>query len=484
MAAAPLVLPVSVPRSSISGNSESTVVQQQPQKQQQQQQQQSATSCATSSVQARAEFHWGNLYGGWARPCRGRYGVVYRVVERKTQNRVVLKLLSLIKDDPEADDATDDETEQNDATEMSDAPKTTTIGGTSMELFNRELGCLEALSHAGIVSLIRYHICAEDQIAAFVFEELSYDLYDILYQGMSCSSFTIAYRYSWVNRPMLHPIAEAKIQTEYPAPIPFAYLHVRCWMSQLAHALAHAHQSQIFHRDLKPQNLLLSEDCHTIKIADWGMAKECGVGENLHTPAVCTLWYRAPELLLGTRESKRSYKQAMDMWALGCLFFEMVTRQPLFAQAIDPLCADQKTLFPQLLRPNQTEMSMVTDIYDEMGGRHPDLVYFPERAHRKLALFKHLTKEEWPEAYSVLLKLLDINPATRMTAVTLAAFSSMPDSKHSGNLRTHPGVTLLTATPTIVHSQARETVFGINTTIKATTVNSATGLPANAVKPL
>lgn len=72
------------------------------------------------------------------------------------------------------------------------------------------------------------------------------------------------------------------------------------------------------HRDLKPQNLLIDKDGN-IKLADFGLARAFGLPVKTYTHEVVTLWYRAPEILLGCKE----YSTPIDIWSIGCIFAEM-----------------------------------------------------------------------------------------------------------------------------------------------------------------
>ena len=91
-------------------------------------------------------------------------------------------------------------------------------------------------------------------------------------------------------------------------------------MKQLLSGIAYCHTHRVLHRDLKPQNLLL--DNHgTIKLADFGLARAFSVPVRNYTHEVVTLWYRAPEILLGSK----GYSMAVDVWSLGCIFAEMVS---------------------------------------------------------------------------------------------------------------------------------------------------------------
>ena len=85
------------------------------------------------------------------------------------------------------------------------------------------------------------------------------------------------------------------------------------------------HRKRIIHRDLKPQNILIDDHCD-VKIADFGLARIYSVPIRPYTNQVVTLWYRAPELLLGALD----YSTPIDIWSLGCIFAELVTKNPLF----------------------------------------------------------------------------------------------------------------------------------------------------------
>jgi cell division cycle 2-like len=107
-------------------------------------------------------------------------------------------------------------------------------------------------------------------------------------------------------------------------PQPFLASESKRILFQLTSGVAYLHENWILHRDLKTSNLLLNNRGQ-LKIADFGMARYVGDPPPKLTQLVVTLWYRAPELLLGAK----TYGEAVDMWSVGCIFAEILLRDPL-----------------------------------------------------------------------------------------------------------------------------------------------------------
>ncbi|KAH7513884.1 mitogen-activated protein kinase homolog MMK2 [Ziziphus jujuba] len=100
--------------------------------------------------------------------------------------------------------------------------------------------------------------------------------------------------------------------------------HCQYFLYQLLRGLKYVHSANVLHRDLKPSNLLLNSNCD-LKIGDFGLARTTSETDFM-TEYVVTRWYRAPELLLNCSE----YTAAIDVWSVGCILGEIMTREPLF----------------------------------------------------------------------------------------------------------------------------------------------------------
>ena len=104
--------------------------------------------------------------------------------------------------------------------------------------------------------------------------------------------------------------------------------NVKILMYQLLRGLDYCHKKKILHRDLKPQNLLMSAKGE-LKLADFGLARAQSVPSKTFSNEVVTLWYRPPDILLGSND----YTTTIDIWGVGCIFFEMISGKPLFPGA-------------------------------------------------------------------------------------------------------------------------------------------------------
>lgn len=122
---------------------------------------------------------------------------------------------------------------------------------------------------------------------------------------------------------------------------PLTPAQVKGYMMMLLKGVAFLHHNNIMHRDLKPANLLISSSGH-LKIADFGLARLLSEQERLYSHQVATRWYRAPELLYGARK----YDEGVDLWAVGCIFGELLNSSPLFPgeNDIEQLCCVLRVL--------------------------------------------------------------------------------------------------------------------------------------------
>ena len=104
-------------------------------------------------------------------------------------------------------------------------------------------------------------------------------------------------------------------------------MHKKYIVYQLACGLKYLHSAGVLHRDLKPSNVLINAQCQ-VKICDFGLSRtleSAFFNQPIMTEFIATRWYRAPEVLLGSR----SYGTKSDMWSLGCLIYELYSRRTL-----------------------------------------------------------------------------------------------------------------------------------------------------------
>ncbi|KAL0732551.1 hypothetical protein Bca4012_008760 [Brassica carinata] len=107
--------------------------------------------------------------------------------------------------------------------------------------------------------------------------------------------------------------------------VKFSEAQIKCYMKQLLHGLEHCHSRGVLHRDIKGSNLLLDQN-NNLKLGDFGLANFYGPHQNQPlTSRVVTLWYRPPELLLGSTD----YGITVDMWSTGCILAELFNGKPI-----------------------------------------------------------------------------------------------------------------------------------------------------------
>ena len=136
---------------------------------------------------------------------------------------------------------------------------------------------------------------------------------------------------------------------------PFSTAETKCLMRQLLAGVAYLHENWVIHRDLKTSNILYTNKGQ-LKICDFGLARQYADPLRPYTHMVVTLWYRAPELLLGVKE----YSTAVDMWSCGCIMAEILTKNPIFNGRTEIAQLDQ--IFRVLGVPDEESWPGVTSL--------------------------------------------------------------------------------------------------------------------------
>lgn len=174
---------------------------------------------------------------------------------------------------------------------------------------------------------------------------------------------------------------------------------VQSYIKQLLEGLVYCHRRRILHRDLKPQNLLIDKK-GSLKLADFGLARAVCVPVRPYTHEVITLWYRAPEILLGSQ----AYSMPVDIWSAGCIFAEMLSKRPLFPgdSEIDELFK----IFKVLGTPTEDIWKGCTTLPDYKPN-------FPKWGKQDL---RHIIPNASPLAIDLLEKMLIYEPSQRISA--------------------------------------------------------------------
>ncbi|KAL8697398.1 MAG: hypothetical protein Q9201_007137, partial [Fulgogasparrea decipioides] len=177
------------------------------------------------------------------------------------------------------------------------------------------------------------------------------------------------------------------------------YVTIKSFMYQLLHGISFCHQNRVLHRDLKPQNLLINNKGQ-LKLADFGLARAFGIPVNTFSNEVVTLWYRAPDVLLGSR----TYNTSIDIWSAGCIMAEMYTGRPLFPGTTNE---DQlQKIFRLMGTPSERSWPGITAFPEYKSGWH---VYATQDLRMILPTVD-------PAALDLLGRCLQLRPEMRMSA--------------------------------------------------------------------
>ncbi|KAI8866454.1 Pkinase-domain-containing protein [Ramicandelaber brevisporus] len=232
----------------------------------------------------------------------------------------------------------------------------------------REIRLLKKLKHENIVKLISAFRGNTSTYTSF--EYCEFDMYGLMH------------RPDWVLTPP----------------------HIKCLMKQMLSAMAYIHDEGVLHRDIKSANIFLTRQ-GIIKIGDFGLARDLSHPKvQHHTNRVVTTWYRCPELLLGATQ----YGGEVDMWAIGCIFAELLTKKPLF--------------------PGKSDVAQLETVYKIHGS--PTLKDWPDMINMPWlllisprTLFPDLLRTHIQDLAakcqqdgSLLYEMLDYNPEKRITA--------------------------------------------------------------------
>uniref|UniRef100_A0A914M6Z6 Cyclin-dependent kinase 8 n=1 Tax=Meloidogyne incognita TaxID=6306 RepID=A0A914M6Z6_MELIC len=274
----------------------------------------------------------------------------------------------------------------------------------------REVSLLRELNHQNIIKLLRVFLTAEKRVW-LLFDYAEHDLWHIIKYHRAAKQ---------KNRPVMVPKGM-----------------VKSLLYQILEGINYLHDNWIMHRDLKPANILVMGEGTGIergrvKIADMGFARVFHMPLKPLSdldPVVVTFWYRAPELLLCSKH----YTKGIDIWAIGCIFAELLTSEPIF------VCPEEDIKSQTPYHPAQLDK-----IFSVMGYPHldewPDIKKMPgysklyddfekprrEGKYKGSSLKKHMEKYRhtsglteapiWEQAFSLLDRMLTMDPQKRITA--------------------------------------------------------------------
>ena len=268
----------------------------------------------------------------------------------------------------------------------------------------REMALCSELSHPNMIHLVE--IILEDKCIFMVFEYAEHDLLQIIQHH---------------SQPTRHPIPASAIKSI---------------LFQLLNGLLYLHTNWVLHRDLKPANIMVTSKGE-VRIGDLGLARL--FYKPLHSlysgdKVVVTIWYRAPELLLGSKH----YTPAVDLWAVGCIFAELLSLRPIFKgeeakmdskktvpfqrnqmqKIVEILGMPTKEKWPGLVHQTEyTQLQTLSSAVREGGNNKTGLEGWYWNTLKSTGYQESPpTANPGPQGLDLLAKLLEYDPMKRLTA--------------------------------------------------------------------
>ncbi|KAI9055327.1 hypothetical protein LZ554_000287 [Drepanopeziza brunnea f. sp. 'monogermtubi'] len=265
----------------------------------------------------------------------------------------------------------------------------------------REMALCSELRHMNVIRL--NETILEDKCIYMVFEYAEHDLLQIIHHH---------------TQPTRHPMVPSALKSI---------------MFQLLNGCQYLHANWVLHRDLKPANIMVTSGGE-VKIGDLGLARL--FNKPLHSlfsgdKVVVTIWYRAPELLLGSRH----YTPAIDMWAIGCIFAELLSLRPIFKgeeakmdskktvpfqrnqmqKIVEIMGLPTKEKWPHLVNmPEYNQLSTLSSSNPRSGSNLEKWYYSTINAHAPTSVPSNASLGA--EGYRLLSGLLEYDPERRLTA--------------------------------------------------------------------
>ncbi|MED6122406.1 Protein IMPAIRED IN BABA-INDUCED STERILITY 1 [Stylosanthes scabra] len=293
---------------------------------------------------------------------QGTYSSVFRARELETGNIVALKKVRFDNFEPE-----------------------------SVRFMAREITILRRLDHPNIIKL-----------------------QGLITSRLSCSIYLV---FEYMEHDITGLLSSPHVNFTEP--------QIKCYMKQLLSGLEHCHSRGVMHRDIKGSNLLVNNE-GVLKVADFGLANFSTSGyRHPLTSRVVTLWYRPPELLLGSTD----YGPSVDLWSVGCVFAELLVGKPILQ--------------------GRTEVEQLHKIF-KLCGSPPDeywkktrlphaTLFKPQQAYD--SCLRQSFKDLPSSSVNLLQTLLSVEPYKRGTATSALSseyFKTKPHACEPSSLPTYP----------------------------------------------